>query len=219
MTWPNDLKTRCCHYSGIPLDRLHWIHTGWCYHPVVFQCQSRTHQLRNCNTLDDHWSHQYIGMPLELHWLMLAPVVFQWPFNINLHDLNTLEDHWKHIGNTLETHRLPTILSSVTFKCTLGSKFEAHWIATVSGYGLGSNIAMNKNMQPINSQYCSLVLSSCRYTWKAISSFWHLFVYDIEHIDGLVQDYNNFIANALEFKLVLSNCNTAFKWKLCFQIY
>ena len=24
-------------------------------------------------TLDDHWSHKYTGMPLEPHWLMLAP--------------------------------------------------------------------------------------------------------------------------------------------------
>ena len=24
-------------------------------------------------TLEDHWSHKYIGIPLELHWLMLAP--------------------------------------------------------------------------------------------------------------------------------------------------
>ena len=40
-----------------------------------------------------------------------------------------LEDHWKH-GSTLETHWLPTILSPVAFQCTLGSKFQAHWIAT-----------------------------------------------------------------------------------------
>ena len=24
-------------------------------------------------TLEDHWSHKYTGMPLEPHWLMLAP--------------------------------------------------------------------------------------------------------------------------------------------------
>ena len=24
-------------------------------------------------TLEDHWSHRYTGMPLEPHWLMLAP--------------------------------------------------------------------------------------------------------------------------------------------------
>ena len=27
----------------------------------------------NWNTLEDHWSHKYTGMPLEPHWLMLAP--------------------------------------------------------------------------------------------------------------------------------------------------
>ena len=41
MTWPNDLQTRFCQYTGISLDRLHWNHTGWWYRPVVFQWQSR----------------------------------------------------------------------------------------------------------------------------------------------------------------------------------
>ena len=72
VTWPNDIQTRLCQYIGIPLDRLHWKHNGWCYHPVVSQWQSNVN-LHNWNTLGDHWSHKYTGMPLEPHWLMLAP--------------------------------------------------------------------------------------------------------------------------------------------------
>ena len=81
VTSPNDLQTRSCQYTGISLDRLHWNHTGWCYHPVVSQWQSSV-DLHNWNTLEDHWSHKYTGMPLEPHWLMLAPsgepVAIQW---------------------------------------------------------------------------------------------------------------------------------------------
>ena len=35
-----------------------------------------------------------------------------------------MEDHWK------DTHWLPTVLSPVAPQCTLGSKFQPHWIAT-----------------------------------------------------------------------------------------
>ena len=70
---PNDFQTRCCQYTGIPLDRLNSSHTDWCCRPVVFQWQSRAHHLHNWNTLEHHWSHKCTGMPLELHWLLLAP--------------------------------------------------------------------------------------------------------------------------------------------------
>ena len=83
--WPNDLQTRFCQYTGIPLNRPHWKttratstlgcpwnHTGWCYHPVLLQWRSSVN-LHNRNTLEDHWSHKYTGMPLQPHWLMLAP--------------------------------------------------------------------------------------------------------------------------------------------------
>ena len=116
--------------------------------------------------LEDHWSHKYTGMPLEPHWLMLAPsgvpvliciigthwkttgatstlachwnhtgwclhpVVSQWRSSVNLHNWNTLEDHWKHTG-----------ISPVAFQCTLGSKFQAHWIAT------GRPLAQGKGCQ------------------------------------------------------------------------
>ena len=46
VTWPNDLQTRLCQYTA-----------------------NTTGQ----TTLEDHWSHRYTGMPLEPHWLMLAP--------------------------------------------------------------------------------------------------------------------------------------------------
>ena len=85
VTWPNDFQTRFCRYIGIPLDRphwkttgatssleCHWNHTGWCSCPVVFQWWSSVN-LHNWNTLEDHWSHKYTGMPLEPHWLMLGP--------------------------------------------------------------------------------------------------------------------------------------------------
>ena len=50
----------------------HWNHTGWCSHPVVFQWRFSVN-LHNWNTLKDHWSHKYTWMPLEPHWLMIAP--------------------------------------------------------------------------------------------------------------------------------------------------
>ena len=50
----------------------HWNHTGWCWHPVVFQRRSSAN-LHNWITLEDHWSHKYIWAPLDPHWLMLAP--------------------------------------------------------------------------------------------------------------------------------------------------
>ena len=60
--WPH-LMIRCCQYTGIPLDKLHWNHTGWWYRPMVFQWQSSV-ILHNWNTLEDHWSHKYSVMPL-----------------------------------------------------------------------------------------------------------------------------------------------------------
>ena len=146
MTWSNDLQTRFCQYIGIQLDRphwkttgaastlgCHWNHTGRCQHQVVLQWRSSVN-LHYWNTLEDHWSHKYTGMPLELHWLVLAPVVSQWRSSVNLHNWNTLEHHWEatgrpleHTGNALAAN---SSFSPVAFQCTLGSKFQAHWIAT-----------------------------------------------------------------------------------------
>ena len=66
-------------------------------------------------TLEHHWSHKYTGMPLEPHWLMLEPVVFQWRSSVNSHNWNTLEDHWSHkyTGMPLEPHWLMLAPSGV----------------------------------------------------------------------------------------------------------
>ena len=103
MTWPNDLQTRFCQYTGIPLDWPHWKTTG------------------ATSTLGCHWNNT--------GWCY-HPVVFQWRSSVNLHNWNTLEGHWKTTGSTLGTQWLPTILSPAAFQCTLGTKCQAHWIAT-----------------------------------------------------------------------------------------
>ena len=142
MTWLDDLRTKRCQYTGVPLNRLRWNHTGWCYHRGVFQWQARAHHLHNWNTLEDHWSHRYTGMPLEPHWLMLASSGVQWQSSANLHNWDTQEDHRKTTGATLETHWLPTTLlpwhSSVHWG--LNSRptelpLDYHWIFTGSGQG------------------------------------------------------------------------------------
>ena len=109
VAWPNDLQTRRSQYTGIPLDRLNWNHNGWCYHPVVFQWQSSV-DLHNWNTLEDHWSHKYTGMPLEPHWLMLAP-------SVNLHNRNTLNHHWKTTRRPLEAHWKHTGYQQLFVQC------------------------------------------------------------------------------------------------------
>ena len=103
------------------------------------------------STLGYHWT-DHTGRPLEpqVHWdatgTTLADASTQWCSSgapvliciIGTHwkttgATSTLEDHWKATGRPLEAHWkhwLPTILSPVPFQCTLGSKFQAHWIAT-----------------------------------------------------------------------------------------
>ena len=101
--WSNDLETRFCQCTGIPLGRLHWNHTGWCYHPVVFQWQYSVN-LHNWSILEDHWRHKYIGMPLEPTGWCYHPVVSQWQSSVNFHNWNALEDHWEATGRPLEAH-------------------------------------------------------------------------------------------------------------------
>ena len=51
----------------------------------------------------------------------------------HLHNWNPPKDPWKateRLLAALETHWLQTILSAVTSQCTLGPKFQAHWIVT-----------------------------------------------------------------------------------------
>ena len=83
--------------------------------------QSFNH-LHNWSTLEDHWSNKFTGMPLEPHWLMLAPSGK--PVLICI-----IGTQWRTTGSTLEAHWLPTIISPVAFQCTLGSKFKAQWTA------------------------------------------------------------------------------------------
>ena len=98
----------------------HWIdHTGRPLEPQV-HCDATGTTLADASTqwcssgnpvliciigLEDHWSQKYTRMPLEPHWLMLAPsgapVLI---YIIGTHWQITgkpLEDHWKLTGNTL----------------------------------------------------------------------------------------------------------------------
>ena len=123
-------------YPGMPLDRLHWNHTYWCYHAVIFQWQSRAH-LHNWNTLEDHWNYQYIGMPLELHWLVLSssavPVEIQRYLHIGTHRETTgtpLGAHWNHTGYL---HFFLQWLSSVHRGISsrhIGLPLDCYWIIT-----------------------------------------------------------------------------------------
>ena len=97
VTWRAELQTRCCQYTWMPLDRLHWNHTGWCYHPVVIQWQSGAY-VYNWNTLEDDRSHKYTGMPLEPYiWWCQQSVVSQWQSSGNC----IIGTHWKTTGSTL----------------------------------------------------------------------------------------------------------------------
>ena len=117
-------------------DSVHWAATGttladastqWC----SFQWRSSVN-LHNWNTLEDHWSHKYT----DATGTTLADASTQWcPSGdpvliciIGTHWKTTgkpLED-WKTIGSTLATNNF----SPVAFQCTMGSKFQAYWIAT-----------------------------------------------------------------------------------------
>ena len=60
-------------HTGRPLEpQVHWDATGATLADASTQWRSSVN-LHNWNTLEDHWSHRYTGMPLEPHWLMLAP--------------------------------------------------------------------------------------------------------------------------------------------------
>ena len=73
---PDSVSTLGYHWTdhtGRPLEpQVHWDATGTTLADASTQwCSSiKSH---NWNTLEDHWSHKYTGMPLEPHWLILAP--------------------------------------------------------------------------------------------------------------------------------------------------
>ena len=87
------------------------------------------------STMGYHWTH-HTGRPLEPreHWdatgTTLADASTQRCPSGDPVLIFIIGTHWNTTGSTLETHWLPTILSPVAFQCTLGSKFQAHRIAT-----------------------------------------------------------------------------------------
>ena len=105
MTWPDDLQTRCSQYIGIPLDRLHWNHTGWCYLPVVYHWQSNVN-FHNWNTMEDPGATSTLGAIGTT--LADASTQFQWQSSVNLHNWNTLDHHWNTTRNTLGCHKITT---------------------------------------------------------------------------------------------------------------
>ena len=60
-------------HTGRSLEpQVHWDATGTTLVDASTQWCSSV-DLHYWNTLEDHWSQKYTGMPMEPHWLMLAP--------------------------------------------------------------------------------------------------------------------------------------------------
>ena len=108
-------------------------YTGTTLGDAIAQWSSNGNPVLIC-TIGTDWKTTRATSKLGCYWNHTGwfqhLVVYQWQSSVNLHNWNTLEDHWNNIGRPLEAHWLPTILSPVAFQCTLGSKFQAHWIAT-----------------------------------------------------------------------------------------
>ena len=97
------------------------------------------------NTLEDHCSHNYTGMPLE----SLAYDSTQWcpsgdPVLICI--IGTFEHHWKATGRPLEAHWKHTGYQQLLLQWHssvhwglisrhTGLPLDCHWITTGSGYG------------------------------------------------------------------------------------
>ena len=63
-------------HTGRPLEpQVHWDATGTTLADASTQWCSSGDPVSICliGTLEDYWRHKYTGMPLEPHWLMLAP--------------------------------------------------------------------------------------------------------------------------------------------------
>ena len=73
---PDSVSTLGYHWTDHtwrPLEpQVHWDATGSTLADASTQWCSSVN-LHNWNTLEDHWSHKYTGMPLEPRWLILAP--------------------------------------------------------------------------------------------------------------------------------------------------
>ena len=123
---PDSVSTLGYHWTdrtGRPLEpQVHWDATGTTLADASTQWCSSGNPVLIC-IIGTHWKTTGATSTLGCHWnhtgWCLHPVVSQWRSSVNLHNWNTLEDHWKHTG-----------ISPVAFQCTLGSKFQAHWIAT-----------------------------------------------------------------------------------------
>ena len=87
------------------------------------------------STLGYHWTDR-TGRPLEpqVHWdatgTTLADASTQWCSSGDPVLICIIGTHWKTTRKPLEDHWKHTGISPVLFQCTLGSKFQAHWIAT-----------------------------------------------------------------------------------------
>ena len=70
----------------------------------------------------------------EVHWdataTTLADASTQWCPSGNKVVISIIGTHWNTTGGSLETLQLPKNYSPVASQCTLGSKFQAHWIST-----------------------------------------------------------------------------------------
>ena len=107
------------------------------------------------STLGYHWT-DHTGRPLEpqVHWdatgTTLADANTQWCSSGNPVLICIIGTHWKTTGKPLEDHWKHTGISPVAFQCTLGSKFQAHWIATGRplAQGKGGDIYIPTNNQP-----------------------------------------------------------------------
>ena len=121
---PDALSTLECHCTYC---------TGTILADTIAQWSSSGNPVLIC-IIGTHWKTTGATSTLGCHWNHTGwcqhPVVSQLQSSVNLHNWNTLYHHWKTTGSTLQTHRLPTIPSPVASQCTLGSNFQAHWIAT-----------------------------------------------------------------------------------------
>ena len=125
-------------------------------------------------TLEDHWSHKYAGMPLEPHWLVLAPsgvpVAIQFQFAQLEHTKRPLEPqvHWDATGTTLADASTQWCSSGdPVLICIIGTHWktsrkplEDHWKHT--GY-------QQFFLQWHSSVHCGL---SSRHTGLALEDHW-----------------------------------------------
>ena len=87
------------------------------------------------STLGYHWT-DHTGRPLEpqVHWeatgTTLAEASTQWCPSSDPVLICIIGTHWKNTEKPLVGHWKHTGISPVACQCTLGSKFQAHWIAT-----------------------------------------------------------------------------------------